>query len=490
MGLGLGERFHILERSPHDRAPAGACSTAPGPPPEASGMPKLVPSRYTVRANTDDGQLVLWNSFTGAMSAFPQEQAPAVLQLLKRKGYDGPREGLPDYLSRRGFLVRENTDEYRRFQQAFGQQHYRNDVFELILLASEDCNFRCTYCYETFPRGTMEPWVREAVKKATRERIRYLRRLTIKWFGGEPLYGMEAIDDLGPFFQELAQEHGVAYRTHMTTNGYLLTPDVADKLLAWQINHFQITLDGPAETHDCSRPTRTGESSFQRIFDNLCALSRRADADFKVSLRVNFDRDNAPLLPGFLDQIREKLGGDPRFELRFHPVGRWGGKNDDQLNVCGEDEKDELEKEMRAEAHQRGLRLSGILGTRNMLGAHACYAARPYNFIIGATGKIMKCTIDLDTEDRNIVGQITTDGTMLVDQSKMGLWTEPAFEADSKCQKCVVLPVCQGIHCPLERILRDTSPCTSTRTHLKTELLEAYAYKASAVRKVEVGSNP
>src|SRR3712207_7092344 len=32
------------------------------------------------------------------------------------------------------------------------------------LLASEDCNFRCTYCYEDFARGTMQPEVREGIK--------------------------------------------------------------------------------------------------------------------------------------------------------------------------------------------------------------------------------------------------------------------------------------------------------------------------------------
>ena len=36
-----------------------------------------------------------------------------------------------------------------------------------------------------------------------------------------------------------------------------------------------------------------------------------------------------------------------------------------------------------------------------------CYAARPYNFIVGASGKLMKCTIALDTQDANVLGRIT-----------------------------------------------------------------------------------
>ena len=128
--------------------------------------------------------------------------------------------------------------------------HYRQDVLELILLASEDCNFRCTYCYEDFQRGTMLPSVREGVKKMVERRAPHLKQLTVGWFGGEPLYGFQAMEDLGPFFIDIAEKHSIRYVSHITTNAYLLTPDVAEKLMAWQVLNFQITLDGMREQHD------------------------------------------------------------------------------------------------------------------------------------------------------------------------------------------------------------------------------------------------
>ena len=64
----------------------------------------------------------------------------------------------------------------------------------------------------------------------------------------------------------------------MTTNGYLLTPDVADKLFAWRIRNFQITLDGLAEHHNHSRVARDGSPTFERIFDNLKALALREES--------------------------------------------------------------------------------------------------------------------------------------------------------------------------------------------------------------------
>jgi uncharacterized protein len=82
----------------------------------------------------------------------------------------------------------------------------------------------------------------------------------------------------------------------------------------------------------------------------------------------------------------------------------------------------------------------------------------------------MKCTVDLDKYDRNVVGRLTEEGELVIDQDKFAMWTEPAFESDSKCKKCVVLPACQGIHCPQERFDTGESPCTPLRMGGKKDL--------------------
>jgi uncharacterized protein len=68
----------------------------------------------------------------------------------------------------------------------------------------------------------------------------------------------------------------------------------------------------------------------------------------------------------------------------------------------------------------------------------------------------------------------------------MALWTEPAFENDSKCKKCVVLPLCQGTHCPLVRIEEDQSPCTSVRLNAKNALLMTHELRKTPLRMVRV----
>ncbi len=480
MAVGLTSKLNILQQSPHDFLPPEVHQ------PTATSWTHWVPSRYNVRATAEDGRLVLWNTLSGKMTVFKPEDREPVLELLHKKGFEAPKEGVVEYLVKRGHLVRQDVDEYRQFQQLFGQAHYRTDVLELILLASEDCNFRCTYCYEDFARGTMIPQVREGIKNLVQKRIKKLNRLSVSWFGGEPLYGWEAVEDLAPFFVEMAEEHEVPFSAQMTTNGYLLTPEVADKLLAWRVRHFQITLDGLPEHHNHSRVGRDGSPTFERVFDNLKALARREE-NFNILLRVNFDRTNSVGLSKFIEMLAREFKNDPRYNLSLKAVGKWGGPNDAQLDVCGGDEAARIRRDILAQARKQGLHF-GSLRDAARLGSRVCYAARPYNLLIGATGKVMKCTILLDKDDSNVVGRITPEGNLDLDRDRMALWTEPAFEQDSKCRQCVVLPNCQGISCPLVRIESNKQPCISTRHNPKGELLEILDTPVNKERHVLVGS--
>jgi uncharacterized protein len=332
----------------------------------------------------------------------------------------------------------------------------------------------------------MVPSVREGIKNLVRKRIKKLNRLHISWFGGEPLYGWEAVEDLAPFFVEIADEHEVPFGANMTTNGYLLTPEIADKLFAWRIRQFQVTLDGLPEHHNHSRVGRDGSETFGQIFRNLKALACR-DEEFHVLLRVNFDQSNSDGLSRFVDMLSREFKDDSRYSLLLKAVGKWGGPNDAQLDVCGGDEAARIQRDILEQARRQGLHF-GSLRDAARLGSKVCYAARPYNFLIGATGKVMKCTIVLDKEDYNVVGRITPSGDLELEEERMALWTEPAFEQDGQCRKCVVLPTCQGVSCPLIRIEENTQPCISTRSNLKGELLAILDAPGNKGRRVPVVS--
>lgn len=453
--------------SPLDRSPTQASR----PLVQLQYRPKgrWIPSRFNARTVGDDGRLILWNTLSGTISVFRPADRERVLASLSAVGVAAPLDKTGEYLSRRGFLVQDDVNELDLFRYRYGKEQYRNDALQLILLASEDCNFRCVYCYEKFKNGTMLPDVRQGVRALVLRRAPRLSELTVSWFGGEPLYGWEAIEELSPFCQEVAERHGLFHYQHMTTNGYLLTEERATKLLEWGCNDFQITIDGLAEEHDCKRVGRDGSPTHGVILDNLRSLKQR-EQQFSIKVRVNFDQDNFPRLGAFLESLSEDFGGDSRFKMVFRAVGKWGGPNDDQLSTCGAGEQRAATRELRQKAESVQLHQEGGIRQWASLGSQVCYAARPYNFIVGATGKLMKCTIALDDMDANVVGQLHPDGTMVINDERMTQWVKPYFETDSLCQKCYVLPGCQGGTCPLTRIRDNSRSCCGAKKELKTQM--------------------
>lgn len=466
----------LLRKSPLDSTPMKLVQIG------TVKSPEWVPSRFNARTRSSDGNLIIWNTLTGAINVIEAKNRPIVERMLKKKGFSAELKGIVKYLHDRGFIVAKGTDEYRRLRVLAAQQQYRNDLLELIILPSEDCNFRCVYCYEDFSRGTMLPSVRQNIKKFVEKRIPDLNTLAVSWFGGEPLYGWEAVEELAPFFVEIAEKNDVTYGSHMTTNGYLLTPDVVDKLLSWKITDFQITLDGVEHHHDKKRPARDGQPTFNRIMSNLQAMHQRDD-HFSVGIRVNYDRENLPYMEEFFTRLQQEFGGDRRFSSLLHAVGLWGGPNDATLPVCGVDDIGDIESQLSMSAASKGLNI-GRGSLRNMAGAgkHVCYAARPYNLIIGADGTLMKCTIALNAQDYNIVGKLMDDGSLLIDPDKFAVWVELPYEVDQVCQKCYLLPGCQGMSCPMIRIEQNTQPCPAVKSNLHKELRTTFEIGKESAR--------
>jgi uncharacterized protein len=446
------------------------------------------PSRFNARSKCEDGTLVLYNSLTGAFSGFPPQHREKVESFLHRGGKQAKPEGLTKYLQERGFIVEKGVDEFSRMRIMYGNMQYRPDVLELILLASEECNFRCVYCYETFPRGVMEPWVRSSIIQMVERRAPGLNVLKVSWFGGEPLLGYDAIKEIGPALQDISKEHKISYNAEMTTNAYLLTPDVVGSLLGWGIRGYQITVDGTPEAHDEKRHLKDGGGTFDRIFANLKAMHAMKNEDFAVSLRINFDRQNIPSMNGFMDMLKRELGDDKRFQLRFYPIGQWGGPNDDQMEVCGVSRGSETQA-LQIQAHQKGLNVeSNLSAMQPQTGSGVCYAARPYNLLIGADGKIMKCTIALDTKDYNIVGHMTRDGRADIDIDKLARWVTPYYEDDAACRTCFYVPVCQGCSCPLVRIEDNTRPCPDEKTKIGKSLTTLWALRQDKASRFSIST--
>lgn len=434
--------------------------------------PWFVPSRFNTTVRDTDGNLLIFNSFTSALLQFRDESADAVAAIL-RAGCP-PAGDLVQYLVDHGVVVPDGCDELDRAQRLHERPFEIDDTLGLTLLAHENCNFRCVYCYEEFKKGRMQPAVVEGVKALVRRRAERLRFLSLSWFGGEPLLAMDVVEDVSVAVRAICQEQGIAFAGQMTTNGSLLDADHAARCIASGISRYQVTLDGPAETHNRLRVLAKGGGTYDTVLGNLRHFRDHASG-FHLLFRVNFSPMNLPLLPDFVQFLGREFGHDPRFSISFHRVGHLGGPHDAAVAVCGHKNAEEHEIALTELAMQAGFSLEHWKNGMQRYGS-MCYAASPRHYVVGSDGTVYKCTVAF-TDPRNHVGRLDREGNLHLQEDLVTLWTRSGEETDSGCQQCGFRPACQGNVCPLERLNGLEKRCPITKTNL-SQLLPMFARDA------------
>ncbi|WP_165759419.1 radical SAM protein [Mycobacterium decipiens] len=315
------------------------------------------------------------------------------------------------------------------------------DALELTLLPTEQCNLRCTYCYETFAVGRMEDWVVAAVKELIARRVPELRRLTLDWFGGEPLLAIDIIEEISGLAQILSHANPlVEYRSSITTNGVLLTADYARRLSAVGVDHLHVSLDGPAPSHDLTRKLRGGRGTFERIQTNLYEI-RASDVDTHIDLRVHVTPANVDVLDEFTTHLIETFLDDERFSAYFFPIVDLGGPNQGDFSVL-------RPSEASAVVQRLSVRVAEVQRRKPKKGkgcdsSYVCYAAKPNAWVVRADGRLAKCTVGFEDE-RNNVGRILPDGSFEVRSDDVRPWLRGWSNGDML-----------SLHCPYEEMRDD-----------------------------------
>lgn len=313
----------------------------------------------------------------------------------------------------------------------------------LIILPTEQCNFRCVYCYEDFSIGRMSNEIVSSVKALLAKRNENLKNLNIAWFGGEPLVAKNIVLDICKYACSLtAQNPTLRYTSGMTTNAYLLDIDTATELSNVGVRDYQISLDGPKEFHDRSRLRADGKGTFDKIWSNLLAI-RDSDLPIQVALRLHFTADNLRFLDPLIADIKREFIQDSRFRYSFMAIRHHGGLNDDSINVLtGKQELDAIRM------------LKGKLFEENTNSfqddssnhEEVCYASKANSLLIRANGTIGKCTVAL-SDERNNIGILQADGTLKLIPGRFSPWTRGLETLDPETLGCplVNLPTSRDI---------------------------------------------
>ncbi len=428
------------------------------PLPRATPGRRYKASRFNAM-RTFNGRTVVGNSLSGAVATLGVEETAAARSALKGTVLDEHSAPVVLDMIEAGFLVDEDANELFRVHNLHASMNDQQSL-GLIIMPTEDCNFRCIYCYESFIKKGMKQPVRDGVKALLAARVPKLESLELAWFGGEPLFAFDVMRELSEHALELCERYGTKLTCSITTNAYLLDPAKADFLIAMNTRHFQITVDGDRETHDRTRHLNGGGATFDIIWRNMVHLQSLA-SPFTVTVRVNVDEKNYGGAQNLVQMFTDQFGGDPRFALDFHSIWNHNDTVSDEIVPLNDH---------RAVADLKVLALSK--NTRDCVGFNAfgpgaryCYASKVNSLVIGSDGSLYKCTVAFD-DPRNLVGKVLPDGTLEIDDDLFALWTANDYRSDTGCQKCFYVPSCMGASCPLIRIQSGKAPCPPDKLHI------------------------
>jgi uncharacterized protein len=229
-------------------------------------------------------------------------------------------------LSENGFLV-PSREHDRQNVDAF-LERVTSDTSELhiTLLTTLQCNFACDYCFQG-DHGDYNKFA-EKMTLETAQRVgewieRELDRvhpekLTLQFFGGEPLLNLPVLYYLSERLFASAGARGVEMRITIITNGLLMTRELVDRLLPFGLRGIKITLDGDRDTHNRMRPLRGGQGTFDRIVENMRQVADRV----AIAIGGNFDETSADSFPALLDFLKAQDFADKLVGVNFKPVVR------------------------------------------------------------------------------------------------------------------------------------------------------------------------
>lgn len=333
----------------------------------------------------------------------------------------------------------------------------------IAVMPTEKCNFRCTYCYESFEKGKMPLAVQQAVAKFISNTIPNFEKNALSWFGGEPLLQPSIIRELSKHFRQECEKHNKRGSISITSNGALIDDPLIKILNEIDLDVIQISLDGPPSIHDKQRIVLgSNNGTHDKIIDGIERILIETSSN--VVFRINLD----PTKPNISHTIQEWLKGTifPRFSsfferLRFHVVPIWNATTTSVSGICLTELyqiQTKLEIDRFISSTLNVEHAAKVMSEVAGFGRLACYAGLPNNYVIGADGMVYKCTVAFDLE-ANQIGSINKEGKIQGETAKEKLWTEKNVLTDPVCSSCAFGTSCLGVHCPLTRIEENRQPC-------------------------------
>lgn len=367
-----------------------------------------------------------------------------------------------DFLIKARILVDNQEDDLNVYLADVLKNRYNSSDMALTILPTRGCNFGCIYCYEQDrPNVLMNEQTEKAIVKIVCSNSN-LKRLSVVWYGGEPLLNFDSMVRLTKMFKQL----NIEYSAKIVSNGYLLTKEKADLMKDLAIRNIQITFDGSEEIHNQRRFLLGGQPTYRKIMDNLKYLLS-INKEITIDIRTNIDRRNKDDYNKFYQDFKSEIN-DKR--VTMYP----GFVSDLLSSECVSPEFNISEGGYKAQFildifDKYGIEIKSFLPKYRR---HSCVASKYFAFVVGPEGELYKCWRMVGNQ-KETIGNVNDGSLDMVKFSKYLIGAD--YTLDSKCLQCEFITLCGG-GCPLVRMRNkyekiSLNHCCPEKTHME-QLME------------------
>lgn len=396
-------------------------------------------SKYNVDIELDKNKGMIYNTFSRKYFVYALNEKNKVYDLIEninKNVYTLEEIEIIKNLIQSRILIENDRDELKELEYFENTVKYQSDTFSIMIIVTEGCNFRCTYCIQDHNNLTLDDTSESKIINLINNVSKKVKKIKLSWFGGEPLLQFERIERMTNQIISICEKNCCKFEAGMTTNGYLLSLDKVKIMKKMNFTFVQITLDGDRDTHDSRRFTCNGEKTYDVILKNLIvALSE----SLSVILRINIDKNNLEKASSILPIIPIKYRKNIIISI---------------ANLYQQKEKCSV-----YEVYKYAIELGYQCSTRYNT-YMACQVCQKNGVVIGADGNIIVCANA--SNDNKYLGYIDTNGNIQINDISQyfKLKTVSAIH-NPQCVNCIELPLCIG-SCKYKRA-QDNSKCIGKR---------------------------
>lgn len=396
-------------------------------------------SRFNIFIKTKEGDdYYLFNTNSG--STFLVDMS--IKQKIENGEMDFLSEEKKKEYKEAGIILENEIDENRIFSYLFNKQKYNNEVLNLTVLLTYDCNLRCVYCYEGAGednKGSLTDKSRDAIFEFIKQQMQQRKSsvLSMVLFGGEPLLNFDKNIAWLDRIKEYCDTNKKKFVTTLITNGILINEPIMEKLAEYNCQTIQITLDGIKEIHDTRRKYKDGRGSFREVINGIKMIYNNAKLNNPV-IRINIDKTNINEVKSLLSYLsEEKLNG---CYIDFGIVkGTTKACSSYTGNCFIEEELGEILDELWIELERKQFNFSIQPQKRYLFCGLYCDAS----FTISPYAEIYKCWDHVGMSE-HVMGRISPEGDIVDIKYPFIDWMSHNPLEVEECRKCQYLPACGG----------------------------------------------